>query len=379
MLTCDVFFASKNKKGEEVCGDSIRVKKESEKVVVSISDGLGSGIKASILSTLTSTIATTMLANGLTVTDVFRTILATLPVCRVRRISYSNLCSVVCDFKNEICTVVEYEFPVVMLFRENRRIHPEKKSLDIEGRRVSIWEFHPEKGMMLFLATDGLSQAGMGTELFPLGFGVENIESEIKHLLRNHVSPADIVRHFVRLAEKLDRDVKGDDTLVACLNFREKRILNLFVGPPERKEKDEEYVKKFLSLPGKKIVCGGTTGQIFERVTGKKVEIDLYTFSENSPPVGYMEGIDLLTEGIVTLTQVFRYLEGQSEEMGYGAKFIVENLLEADEINFFVGRAINPAHQNPLFSHDISLKFRLVKDIAHILQEMGKIVNVQYC
>ncbi|AJG41161.1 stage II sporulation protein [Thermotoga sp. RQ7] len=379
MLTCDVFFASKNKKGEEVCGDSIRVKKESEKVVVSISDGLGSGIKASILSTLTSTIATTMLANGLAVTDVFRTILATLPVCRVRGISYSNLCSVVCDFKNEICTVVEYEFPVVMLFRKNRRIHPEKKSINIEGRQISIWEFHPEEGMILFLATDGLSQAGMGTELFPLGFGVENIEGEIRHLLRNHVPPEDIVRHFVRLAEKLDRDVKGDDTLVACLNFREKRILNLFVGPPERKEKDEEYVKKFLSLPGKKIVCGGTTGQIFERVTGKKVEIDLYTFSENSPPVGYMEGIDLLTEGIVTLTQVFRYLEGQSEEMGYGAKFIVKNLLEADEINFFVGRAINPAHQNPLFSHDISLKFRLVKDIAHILQERGKIVNVQYC
>ncbi|ABQ47384.1 MULTISPECIES: SpoIIE family protein phosphatase [Thermotoga] len=379
MLTCDVFFASKNKKGEEVCGDSIKVKRESEKIVVSISDGLGSGIKASILSTLTSTIASTMLIKGLPVADVFRTILATLPICRVRKISYSNLCSVVCDFKNNTCTVVEYEFPVVMLFKGERRVFPEKLELEIEGKKVFVWQFQPEAGTLLFLATDGLSQAGMGTDLFPLGFGVENIEKEMKHLLKNHVSPENIVRHFVKLAEKLDQEVRGDDTLVACLNFREKRILNLFVGPPEDRKKDEEYVRTFLSLPGKKIVCGGTTGQIFERVTGKKVEIDLYTLSENSPPVGYMEGIDLMTEGIVTLTQVFRYLEGQSDELGYGAKFIVKSLLEADEINFFVGRAINPAHQNPLFSHDISLKFRLVKDIAQILRERGKIVNVQYC
>lgn len=142
MLTCDVFFASKNKKGEEVCGDSIKVKRESEKIVVSVSDGLGSGIKASILSTLTSTIASTMLMNGLPVTDVFRTILATLPICRVRKISYSNLCSVVCDFKNNTCTVVEYEFPVVMLFKGERRVFPEKLELEIEGKKCSYGSFN---------------------------------------------------------------------------------------------------------------------------------------------------------------------------------------------------------------------------------------------
>ncbi|MCD6551136.1 SpoIIE family protein phosphatase [Thermotoga sp.] len=378
MLTCDIYFASKNKRGEEVCGDSIRVRKDSEKVAVSVSDGLGRGIKARILSTLTATIATTMLANGLPVRDVFKTILATLPVCQVRGISYANLCSVVCDFGKEICTVVEYEFPVVMLFEGGERISIEKQKIEIGSRKVLIWGFKPKENMTLLLATDGLSQAGMGTELFPLGFGERNIEIEMKHLLRNHVEPDDIVKHFVKLAERLDRNVQGDDTLVACLRFREKRVLNLFIGPPEKKEEDGECVKKFLSLPGKKIVCGGTTGQIFERVTGKKIEIDLYTFSENSPPIGRMEGIELVTEGIVTLTQVFRYLEGQAENVGYGAKVLVKALLEADEINFFVGRAINPAHQNPLFSHDISLKFRIVKDIARILQERGKIANVQY-
>jgi hypothetical protein len=91
-----------------------------------------------------------------------------------------------------------------------------------------------------------------------------------------------------------------------------------------------------------------------------------------------MEGIDLVTEGIVTLTHVFRYLDGQQKEIGYGAKKIVEFLETADEVNFFVGRAINPAHQNPLFSHDISLKFRLIKDISDILKKQGKIVDLKY-
>jgi len=137
-------------------------------------------------------------------------------------------------------------------------------------------------------------------------------------------------------------------------------------------------VRKLINAKGKKVICGGTTGHIVERITGEKIEVDLNSVSTNSPPVGYMKGIDLVTEGIITLTQVFRYYEHQSMEMGFGAKRLIQLLEKADVINFFVGRAINPAHQNPLFTHDISLKFRLINDIAKILKKKDKIVNIEY-
>jgi len=379
MLTCEINYAFKNKQGEEICGDSICVKKGERRIAVSVSDGLGSGVKASILSTLTTSMATTMLFNNVPTDEVFSSILATLPVCKVRGISYANLCSVVFDTETNVCHIVEYEFPVVLYFRDKKLLQIDKKQITVLGRKIFFYEISPVQGDLLFLMTDGVSQAGMGTDNFPLGFGVQNIVREIKVLLENRINSLSIVRHLVKLTERLDKGTRGDDALVAAIHFKPLEVVNLFVGPPEDKSKDEEIVKKFLSRKGKKIVCGGTTAQIFERVLEKKVKLDIMSFTEELPPIGKMDGIDLVTEGIVTLTHVFRYLQGQQEKLGYGAAMLTEMLLKADEINFTVGEGYYPAHQNPLFSHDISLKFRLVQDIAQILTKMGKIVKVEYC
>ncbi|MCS7175309.1 SpoIIE family protein phosphatase [Pseudothermotoga sp.] len=379
MLTCQIEYAKKSKPGEEICGDSICVKRSSSKVVACVSDGLGSGVKASILSTLTTKMAATMLFRNIPFDEVFSSILKTLPVCRVRGISYANLCCVVYDAVINECTVVEYEFPVVLCLRNGQFVELEKEEKTIEGRKVSFSKFQPVEEDLLFVMTDGVSQAGMGTPHFPLGFGLKNILKEIESLLKYKLPPSDIVNHLVKLAEHLDRETRGDDALAMVAQFRPLYVLNIFVGPPEDRSKDEILVKRFMSMPGKKVICGGTTAQIFERILGKKVQIDLDTISPYSPPIGKLEGFELVTEGIVTLTQVFRYLEGQQKELGLAAQTLLKLMLEADEINFTVGRAINPAHQNPLFSHDVSLKFRLVHDVARILKDLGKIVNIDYC
>ncbi|HOJ89247.1 MAG TPA: SpoIIE family protein phosphatase [Pseudothermotoga sp.] len=378
MLTCQIDFAKKSKEGEEICGDSISIKRDQNKVAVSVSDGLGSGVKASILSTLTTSMATTMLFNGVPVNEVFSSILATLPVCKIRGISYANLCSVVFDAQDSTCSIVEYEFPVTLYFRNKNLINLERRMAIVEAREISISKITPSEGDLIFITTDGVSQAGMGTENFPLGFGLKNIIREINVLLQNNISPKNIVEHLIKLTRKLDRGTRGDDALAAVVQFKKLQVINLFVGPPQDRSKDEELVKSFMHKDGKKVVCGGTTAQIFEKVLKRKVELDLRSFCEDLPPIGKMEGIDLVTEGIVTLTHVFRYLSGQQERLVYGANALAEMLLEADQVNFFVGRAINPAHQNPLFSHDISLKFRLIHDIAQILKENGKIVNLEY-
>lgn len=379
MLTCQIDFAKKNKQGEEICGDSIKIKRDEKRFVASISDGLGSGVKASILSTLTTSMATTMLFNGVPVREVFSSILATLPICKVRGISYANLCSVIFNAHQNTCSIVEYEFPVTLYFRNKEPFNLEKRITVVESKEISVSEITPREGDLIFIMTDGVSQAGMGTEYFPLGFGVKNIIREITVLLQRNISPKSIVEHLIKLAKRLDRETRGDDALVAVVQFKSLQLINLFVGPPQDRSKDEELVRIFMNQEGKKVICGGTTAQIFERILKKKVELDLRSFSEDLPPVGKMDGIDLVTEGIVTLTHLFRYLNNQQQHLPYGASLLANMLLEADQVNFFVGRAINPAHQNPLFSHDISLKFRLIHDIAQILRQSGKIVNLEYC
>lgn len=379
VLTCQIEYAKKSKPNEEICGDSICVKKSSDRIVACVSDGLGSGVKASILSTLTTRMAATMLFRNLPFDEVFSSILKTLPICKVRGISYANLCCVVYDALANECAVVEYEFPVVLYLRNNQFVELEKEEKFVEGRKILFSKFQPVENDLLFVMTDGVSQAGMGTPHFPLGFGLKNILKEIKSLLNHKLPPSDIVKHLVKFAEHLDRETRGDDALAMVAQFRPLCVLNIFVGPPEDKSKDEMLVKRFMSMPGKKVICGGTTAQIFERVLGKKVQIDIDTISPDSPPIGKLEGFDLVTEGIVTFTQLFRYLEGQQKDLGLAAQMLLKLVLEADEINFIVGRAINPAHQNPLFSHDVSLKFRLVHDVARILKERGKIVNIDYC
>lgn len=378
MITCEINYASKNKKGEWVCGDSLKIKRNEKKCVVSVSDGLGSGVKANILSTLTSTMATTMVFNNVPIEEVFVSIISTLPTCKVRKISYSTLATCLIDYDNKKCTIFEYEFPLVFYFRDGELLNLKNIVKKVANKKLTISEIDIKIGDSIFLMTDGISQAGMGTDLYPFGFGKENIIFKLKNLLRNKVEHINIVNHMIKLAEKLDRYSKGDDALIAALKIREKRVLTLMVGPPEDEKKDRFVVEKFLSTKGKKVICGGTTGQIVERITGKKIDIDVRTISKNSPPIGYMDGVDLVTEGIITLTQVFRYYENQTKCIGVGAKRLIEMLEEADVINILVGRAINPAHQNPLFTHDISLKFRLIKDISKILEKKGKIINLEY-
>ncbi|OAA29486.1 stage II sporulation protein [Kosmotoga arenicorallina S304] len=378
MLTCEVNYSYKNKGGEEVCGDTIKIKRDVDKTVVSLSDGLGSGVKASILSTLTATMATTMVFNRVPIEEVFSSILSTLPVCKERGISYATLSTFLIDHEQKKCFVVEYEFPVILFFRGEKPLEMKKNKRTIKGKDLFISEMPLEEGDAIFAMTDGVSQAGMGSSRYPFGLGIENIRIEIKNLLEKKVRHADIVNYLINLAKRLDKGTRGDDALAAVLKIRKENTVTIMVGPPEDRSKDRYVVEKLLASPGKKVVCGGTTGQIVERFISGRIDIDLNSISENSPPLGYLRGIDLVTEGIITLTQVFRYLEGQETKIGYGSKSLISMLMEADIVNFIVGRAINPAHQNPLFTHDISLKFRIINDIARILEKMGKIVKIEY-
>ena len=159
------------------------------------------------------------------------------------------------------------------------------------------------------------------------------------------------------------------------------------LGPPANPEDDVRVIEDFLSRPGKKIVSGGTTSKIVSRYLGEKVETCLDYLDPKIPPAGKMKGVDLVTEGVITLGRVMEL----SEQMIDGtipvdwknnkdaATTVTKMMFEdATDINIFVGRAMNPAHQNPQLPINFSIKMKIVEVLSHNLEKCGKRVNVQY-
>ena len=117
-LCVDVGYKSVNHFGEQLCGDHVDVVEEGENSsVVVLADGLGSGVKASILSTLTSKIISTMMAEGLSVEDCVSTIAATLPVCSVRGVAYSTF-TIVHIVNDETAEIIEFDNPKIIAIRD---------------------------------------------------------------------------------------------------------------------------------------------------------------------------------------------------------------------------------------------------------------------
>ena len=135
------------------------------------------------------------------------------------------------------------------------------------------------------------------------------------------------------------------------------------------------------------IICGGTTSSLAAKWLNKPLRPSL-KFDGDIPPIATLEGVDLVTEGVITVNRVVEYAQDYiSENRRYdewsnqkdGASLISQLLFEeATDINFYVGRAINPAHQNPDLPINFSIKMNLVQELSAALQKMGKRIKVSY-
>ena len=144
----------------------------------------------------------------------------------------------------------------------------------------------------------------------------------------------------------------------------------------------------FFSKNGKHIVCGGTTSSIAAKFLGKPLKASINFERSDVPPIAEIEGVDLVTEGVITVNKVVEYAKDylknneSYEQWSYkrdGASLIARMLFEeATDINFFVGRAINPAHQNPDLPINFSIKMNLVEELSKCLKQMGKRIKVSY-
>lgn len=372
--------------GEELCGDRVELVKQEDGVLLVLSDGLGSGVKANILAGLTSKIITSMVTAGAELKDVVDTIASTLPVCKVREVAYSTFTMMQVDHEGN-AYLVEFDNPTVILLRNGKRVFIPWVEQNISGKQIREAHLKLKLGDIAVTFSDGIIHAGVG-RLLNLGWQHENVVQFLEETWQADDTAYDVQHRLLNECNSLYQGHPGDDTTVAALRICVPNPCCVMVGPPVHPEDDEEVVGELLACPGIKVICGGTTSQIVSKRLGKELKILLQYISPDVPPIVTMEGIDLVTEGVVTLGKTLEILEQYEETKDPelliakkdGAHLLAETLVEkCTSVKFIVGRALNPAHQNPDMPISLSIKLRLVKDISECLKRLGKPTTLKYC
>jgi len=370
-----------NKKEEELCGDSVEFLPGSTSATLVFSDGLGSGVKASILSTLTTRIASRMLDEGLPLDEVVRTISAALPICRVRKIAYSTF-ALARLFTEGRAKLVAFDSPPPFVIRRKKIQQLPYEDHEVAAKNVRDFAFPLRPGDWLILVSDGVINAGIGGA-FPLGWGWENVAAYLESHVHESLSAEDLAEKLARVVEDLYEGPPGDDVSIAVVKVRRKRILVLFTGPPVKKDDDERVVDELMSAHGKRVVCGGTSANIVARRLGRAIAVDLETGTDTVPATGRLDGVDLVTEGTLTLSHALETIRTDvpNDELKWrvdGASRLVMLLREADEVKALVGGAMNPAHQNPNLPRQLGLKTQVIQALATELRRRGKDVEIEY-
>lgn len=382
----DIFHKSINKHGEELCGDKVEVIRNDDGVIAVLSDGLGSGVKANILATLTAKIAATMLREGASIIDTVDTIVNTLPECQVRKLAYSTFTIIKIDNSGEVY-IAEYDNPPILIYRDGKDMPLHKRKVDINGKTILESNFKLRVGDDISVVSDGAVHAGVGA-LLNLGWQWDSINDYLRNLTKHEKTAHHVSSSFIGICNNLYQDHPGDDTTIMHIKVREIENIDLFTGPPEDVDMDSWIIRKLMKNDSKKIICGGTTANIASRELDKEIRVDISTMSSDIPPIAYMEGIDLVTEGVLTLKHTLNYLRRYSTSddvtVDYlkeknGASMLAFRLInDCTHIHFWVGKAVNPAHQNPNFPTSFNIKLQIVEELIAELREIGKQVDVTY-
>jgi hypothetical protein len=369
------------KYGEELCGDNVAVARYADSITLALSDGLGSGVKANILSILTTRIVMHLIENDLSLNEVVETLTRTLPVCEVRKLAYSTF-AIGRFFSEGFARIVEFDTPQVIVLRQRKRMAVPCEQREIEGKTIHQCEVKLKLGDWIVFVSDGVLNAGIGG-LYPLGWGHDQIVRFLEEHCHPDLSAQQLAEKLVQTVAELYCGKCGDDVSVVVIRARRKLMAVVLTGPPVDRSTDEAVVTGFIRRGGRLAVCGGTTANIVARhLGGKSLDVDLTTMRADVPPLARLEGIDLTTEGILTLTKVDELLGSGADKETIkfdtdGASELLRLCLDVDHVHFIVGMSVNPAHQNPDLPGQLGMKLAVVKAIAEKLRKRGREVTVE--
>ncbi len=355
------------------------------RLIAVLSDGLGSGIKANILSCMTATMLLRFIENEqISIQKAAEIVMNSLPVCKVRRISYSTFSAIdVNDDGN--ARIVEEGNPEFLWVRNNEVLQPEYTTIQsktFKNRCLKIYNIHLKLGDRLIFCSDGVTQSGLGGGRLKLGLRRDGLIVLVQDKLKENptISSSELSQYIVNQARNIETDRNPKDDISACvLYFRDPRESLIFTGPPYHQTKDPEYAKMFDDFKGKKAICGGTTANLLSRELNKPITMDTTISIGKLPSCSYMDGVDLVTEGILTLTKTLEYLENGTLDIDNAAGKLVNFLLDSDCINFMVGAKLNQAHYDPSLPVEIEIRKNIIKKMSDVLQrKYFKKVNIQY-
>ena len=386
-LCADIGYKSINHVGEQLCGDHVEViDAEDGSTIIVLSDGLGSGVKASILSTLTSKIISTMMAAGMPIEECVLTIADTLPVCSLRGVAYSTF-TIIRIVDNQKAEIFQYDNPQVIVLRDEKNYEYSKSARNIGGKIVYKSTITLKEGDIFVAMSDGCPHAGIGTA-YNFGWKREDIIDFLETIVIAGYTAKNLSTILVDECNRLYGEKPGDDATACIVKIRKREPMNILFGPPSNRDDANRMLSLFFAKEGKHIVCGGTTSSIVSKYLGKPVRATLSFEKSDVPPIAEIEGVDLVTEGVITINKVVEYAKDYLSENKYyehwnfkkdGASLISRLLFEeATDINFYVGKAINPAHQNPDLPINFNIKMNLVEELSKCLRQMGKRIKVSY-
>lgn len=375
-----------NKAGNVVCGDCFvsHKYKEDGRIICVLSDGLGSGIKASVLSTMTASMALNFSAMNEDILSAAQTIINTLPIDSVRKIAYSTFCICDIDIFGHV-RMIEYETPAYRLVRGGRIAQIDKEMIPVKREDMGdtflvVSQFDLQKEDRIVFFSDGVTQSGMGSRSMPFGWE-EGVGAFLEKAVAGEpfISAKELSHRMVLQARDNDGFMPKDDTSCCVVYMRRPRNILVCTGPPFDMNNDKQLVARIRDFNGKKVVCGGTTAQIISRETGLPIEMDLDTYDRDIPPAAKLEGIDLITEGILTLSKLETLLTDpeKAREGGRGpAEVLCRMLLDSDKVTFLVGTRVNNAHQDPSLPVELEIRRNVVKKIKYML-ENGYLKDVE--
>ena len=386
-LCADIGYKSINHFGEQLCGDHVDIiETGDDSTVVVLSDGLGSGVKASILSTLTSKIISTMLAEGLALEECVETIAATLPVCSVRGVAYSTF-TIIHLKNNQTAELIQYDNPLAIVIRDEMIWDYPKTEMLIGGKKIYKSVINLQENDIFIAMSDGCPHAGIGTS-YNFGWKRDDIAEFMESISPCGYTAKTLSTMLIDECDKLYGHKPGDDATACVVRIRKREPMNMLFGPPSNRDDADRMMSLFFSKEGKHIICGGTTSTIAAKFLHKPLIASLDFEKSDMPPTATIEGVDLVTEGVITVNRVLKYAKdylGENKHYVHwsikkdGASQISRLLFEeATDINFYVGRAINPAHQNPDLPINFNIKMNLVDELSMCLRKMGKKIKVSY-
>ena len=387
-IKVEASYKSLNKQNEELCGDKVEILETEDSYIIILADGMGSGVKANILATLTSKILGTMFLNGASLDECVQTIVKTLPQCKERQVAYSTF-SILQIYHNGEGYLVEFDNPSCIFIRDNKLIELPFERRMIEGKEIKETRFQVRLSDTFVLMSDGVIHAGVG-KILNFGWLWENVANYAVDMIDRAPTATRLANTISQACEDLYMKNPGDDTTVAVAKVLERKVVTLFTGPPLNQIDDNRVMRMLMKSHGKKVVCGGTSANIVARYLNKEVHTTLEYIDADIPPIGYIDGIDLVTEGVRTLSRTLtilkRYEKEDLDEKFFeeldkkdGGSLVAKLLIEdCTDLNLLVGKTINVAHQSPELPFDISIRMNLIEQMKEVMTKLGKKVTLTY-